>query len=583
MWSHNGGRSVNVGELQQKLSRWAEQDQERTFYGLLKLISQVEWLRLAHDHVARNRGSVTAGCDGITMKVFDENPERNLQALSVELRSGTFEPHPVRRVMLRVRKADGRIKQRPLGIPAIRDRIVQEAIRMALEPIFEADFSQDSFGFRPGRCTMDAIKRVYQVAHNNRKYFWCVEGDIASCFDTIGHRKLVKLLRRRIKDEKLIGLIWKFLRAGVMEGKLFRDTSEGVAQGGILSPLLANVYLHELDRHMEECYTSFTPTQRYRRRKKGLANFVYARYADDFVVMTNGTKAQAEALKEDLYGFLSKKLRLRLSKEKTKVTHVNDGFDFLGYRLVRKRSGRGERTMHLLIPAKAWRQIRHKINAATSPGTHRDSVATKITALNRLVRGWCTYYRFTSRATAEFRRLNHLLFWRMAHWLGRKYKRRMPAVMQRFRKGNTFATSTHALMLPTSIKTKRYLKPCKKPNPYTATDRLRLERETVFRLPNWTGAEWRPGRADLRWQVLERDGYRCQLSGRPVTPATAHVDHIKSRSCFSRPEQADCLENLQTLHMEVHQEKTQLERQMESRDARKRARPVRRGVSGDGA
>lgn len=574
---------MNVGELQQKLSRWAEQDQERKFYGLLKLISQVEWLRLAHDHVARNRGSVTAGCDGIIMKTFDEKLEENLQALSVELRSGTFEPYPVRRVVLYVRKADGRIKHRPLGIPAIRDRIVQEAIRMALEPIFEADFSQDSFGFRPGRCTMDAIKRVYQVAHNNRKYFWCVEGDIASCFDTIGHRKLLKLLRRRIKDEKLIDLIWQFLRAGVMEGKLFRDTSQGVPQGGILSPLLSNVYLHELDRYMQAKYTAFTAAQRRARRKKGLANVVYARYADDFVAMTNGTKAQAEAVKEDLYRFLKKRLRLRLSKQKTKVTHVNEGFDFLGYRIVRKRSGRGERVAHLVIPDKAWRQIRHKINVATNPGTHRDSVATKITALNRLVRGWCNYYRYTSHATTDFRRLNHLLFWRMAHWLGRKYKLRMPAVMRRFRKGNTFATATHALMIPTSIKTKRYLKPCKKPNPYTATDRPSLERETVFQLPNWTGAEWRPGRADLRWQVLERDGYRCRFSGHPVSPATAHVDHIKPRSRFKRPESADCLENLQTLHVEVHQEKTQLERQMESRDARKRARPVRRGVSGDGA
>ena len=574
---------MNVGELQRKLSRWAEQDPGRKFYGLLKLISQVEWLRLARDHVAQNRGSVTAGCDGITLQAFDEGLESNLQKLSIELRSGTFEPHPVRRVMLRQRKADGRVKHRPLGIPSIRDRIVQEAIRMALEPIYEADFSQDSFGFRPNRSTMDAIKRVYGVAQHTQKYFWAIEGDIASCFDTIYHRRLIKLLRRRVKDKKLIRLIQAFLRAGVMEGKLFRDTKQGTPQGGILSPLLANVYLHELDQYMEANYTTLTAYQRSKRRKEGLANFVYARYADDFVVMTNGTRAQAEALKEDLYRFLKAKLRLKLSKEKTKVTHVNDGFNFLGYRIVRRRSGRGQLVTHLAIPNEAWQKIRHKIKAATSPGTHRDSAATKIIALNRIVQGWCQYYRFTSHATAEFRALNDFLFWRMAHWLGRKYKLRMPEVMRRFRKGNTFHVAKHELNLPTSVKTERYRKPCKKPNPYTAENQPVLNREEVFCLPKWTGTEERPGRADLRWQVLERDGYRCQISGRRVTPRAAHVDHIKPRSNFLRPDEADRLENLQTLHVEVHQEKTQLERQMESRDALKGARPVRRGASKDGA
>jgi group II intron reverse transcriptase/maturase len=206
----------------------------------------VDWLRLAHDYVAQNAGSITAGCDGINMSLFDENLERNLQQLAEELKSGTFEPFPVRRVY--IPKTNGRF--RPLGIPSIRDRIVQEALRMVLEPIYEARFSQYSFGFRPNRCTMDAIRCILWSTQESKRFFWIVEGDIASYFDTINHRKLLKVLRRRIDDKRLLELVWRFLRAGVMEGKLFRDTKRGTPQGGIISPLLANIYLNELDEYM---------------------------------------------------------------------------------------------------------------------------------------------------------------------------------------------------------------------------------------------------------------------------------------------------------------------------------------------
>jgi len=134
-----------------------------------------------------------------------------------------------------IRKTNG--KRRPLGIPSIKDRIVQEALRMILEPIYEADFSQNSFGFRPNRCTMDAARYIWICTNGMTKYHWIVEGDLSSYFDTICHRRLVKVLRRRVKDEKVIRLVWKYLRAGVMEGKLFRDTEAGVPQGGIFTPL----------------------------------------------------------------------------------------------------------------------------------------------------------------------------------------------------------------------------------------------------------------------------------------------------------------------------------------------------------
>jgi RNA-directed DNA polymerase len=217
----------------------------------------------------------------MTMKAFDEELETNLQRLRQRLQTETFEPYPVRRVY--IPKANGKL--RALGIASVADRIVQEALRMVLEPIFEADFSQHSFGFRPTRSVRDAIKCLVWSTQESKKFFWCIEGDIASYFDTVHHQRLVTLLRRRIKDEWLMALIWKFLRAGVTEGKLVTETRQGVPQGGIVSPLFSNVYLTELDRYLER-YTALSHAEKTRRRQRGQGNYVYIRYAD-------GTPVQA--------------------------------------------------------------------------------------------------------------------------------------------------------------------------------------------------------------------------------------------------------------------------------------------------
>src|SRR5262245_33936721 len=229
---------MNIGEMQRKLSLWAERDKGRKFYGLFDLICDMDWLWLAYEYVAQNAGSKTAGCDGINVWEFCQDEVNNLTRLQDSLKSGKFEACPVRRVY--IPKPNG--KMRPLGIPSFGDRIVQEAVRMVLEPIFEADFSPFSFGFRPNRCTMDAVNYLLTSAKKGKWFFWAIEGDIPAYFDTINHRRLVKLLRRRVNDEKLLDLIWGFLRAGVMERRLFKDTVLGTPQGGIVSPLLANVY-----------------------------------------------------------------------------------------------------------------------------------------------------------------------------------------------------------------------------------------------------------------------------------------------------------------------------------------------------
>lgn len=548
---------MNIGEMQRKLSLWAEQDEERKFYDLYDLICREDWLRLAYAYVAQNAGSKTAGCDGINMSEYEVDLDRNLSHLRTTLRSGMFVVCPVRRVY--IPKANGKV--RPLGIPSIRDRIVQEAVRMVLEPIYEAGFSQYSFGFRPNRCTMDAIKAITWITQECKKYFWIIEGDISAYFDTINHRKLMSLLRKKVKDERLLSLIWKFLRAGVMERKLFTDTKIGTPQGGIISPLLANVYLHEFDKYMET-YTALSTPEKTARRHAGMANYAYIRYADDFVILSNGTKSHAEQMREEVRNFLSSNLRLTLSMEKTKITHLNDGFDFLGF-TVRRAMGRTGMGTKILISAKGERRHLDVIRVATSHTAHEDSVSVKLKALNRIIAGWCRYYQYTSKASTQFSKLESKTFWLMAHWLGRKFQLTMPQVLQRFRKDCCLTDGDTALIRHTDFPSRRYKQRFLKPNPYTT--QARIEREDLPDENPWPGFEARPGWADLRRQVMERDGLLCRLCKAPVTPETCEVDHIIRYSRYKRPVDANRLGNLWTLCIACHRQKTESERQMESR------------------
>lgn len=546
---------MNVGEMQRKLSLWAEKDKHHRCFDLYHLLYDKDWLRLAHDRVSQNAGSVTAGCDGITMKDFDENLEGNLEELTKDLKAETFEPYPVRRVY--IPKSNGKV--RPLGIPSIKDRIVQEALRMILEPIYEADFSQYSFGFRPNRCTMDAVKCITWSAQERKKYFWVIEGDISSYFDSINHKKLLKLLGRRIKDGKLLHIIWKFLRAGVMEGKLFKDTKQGTPQGGIISPLLANVFLHELDKYMEK-YTALSTKEKTKRRQQGKANYVHIRYADDFVVLANGTKEEAEVLREELTKFLKETLKLDLSKEKTKVTHLNDGFNFLGFNIVRRMGNAGISTK-VLIPNKSVENVTQKVTKATDKTSHQDSANAKILGLNQIIGGWYRYYQHTSEAGRTFGRIRHQSFWKLAHWLGRKYQLTMPKVLKTFKHKGSLGTKHRQLIKP--LPTLHYKKRFLKPNPYTHQERV--QREELPTETNWLGWERRPGMEDLRPLILARDNFTCQKCGTQVSPQEAHVDHKRPVRRFKRPVDANREGNLQLLCIPCHKIKTKDDQKGESR------------------
>jgi RNA-directed DNA polymerase len=389
----------------------------------------------------------------------------------------------------------------------------------------------------------------------------CRQGySVVESFDTIPHRRLIKAVKKRVADRDTRDLLWKFLRAGVMYQDTRRETLTGTPQGGIVSPLLANIYLHELDRYMESRYLDLSHKQRATRRKKGIGNVLYVRYADDFVVLCNGTKAESHAIKQEI-GELLRTMGLTLSEEKTKVTHITEGFDFLGYRIIRSIGTSGKMVPKVLIPEKAIKQFRLKTGEILNPSTTKESIGHTIQRLNWLTRGWCEYYRCTSSPSWAFGKLENELFWDFAHWLGQKYEiKHMSAIIQRFKKGKTFGTNAIKLTKPIEYKAKRLLGKTWH-NPYTEKDEVRKEkerikRESLFSYDSVLPGERRIGAHDLREEVILRDGPICAWCKKEFHPFEVQVDHIKSRARFKNPEDADRMENMQVLCTTHHRAKT---------------------------
>ncbi len=404
-----------MAQKQMALAETARATPDHRFTNLYRLMHWGEWIDTAAECVLARPGSSTAGVDGTTRDAFRKRYAEETSSLIASLKDHTYTPQPVRRVS--IPKSNG--KTRPLGIPALRDRIVQEALRALLDPIFESDFCPHSYGFRKGRCTMDAIAVLMPLFNERAKHFYVIEGDIKSYFDTVHHRKLLSLLKRRIADQDIITLIWKFLKSGVMEGGLFAHTDEGVPQGGVISPLLANVYLHELDKWAEARW-HLSPYERQKRRSHGLGNYRLVRYADDFVIASNDTIANVRVVKEEVRQFLANELHLTLSEEKTRITHVNDGFDFLGFNIQRVES-RGRRVAHLRPNDRAQERVRAKLKDLTTRGWTWMDEYTRLTTLNAVVRGWAEYFKYTS-LLSDIEHVTRHTWHRYLLWLLKKHK-----------------------------------------------------------------------------------------------------------------------------------------------------------------
>ena len=344
---------------QTKLHRWAVQDEQKRFGDLFNLVCDPATLLVAWERVKRNRGSRTAGVDGQTRKQVEQiGAEAVLEQLREELKNGAYRPLPARERLIPKRSG----KLRSLGISALRDRIVQTAAKLVLEPIFEAGFCPTSYGFRPGRRAQDAIEQVRFFIHAPRLYEWVIEGDVEDCFGQIHQRLLMEQVRRRVTDKRVLALIRLFLAAGVMrELDTVTATPSGTPQGSSLSPLLSNIALSVLDRHFEAAWASRTHNQRARDRANGHPSYRMIRFADDFVVLVRGTEAQAHAIKMQAAEFMAEQMRLTLSPEKTAITHVDDGFDLLGFRIKRRPwRAAGKHVAYTFPSERALREIMHR-------------------------------------------------------------------------------------------------------------------------------------------------------------------------------------------------------------------------------
>jgi RNA-directed DNA polymerase len=541
---------VQVSELQRRLANKATSAPTHRFTKLYDLLTWEPLLAWAFDTLMTNAGSRTAGIDGMAKRYAQRHRETILGELRARLKAGTYQHQPVRRVF--IPKANG--KRRPLGIPTLTDRLVQLMAKAILEPIFESDFRPESHGFRPGRSCHTALAHLHQLtAPRQKKMYWVIEGDITGCFDHIQHQTLMRLLRRRIQDHKLLGVIWQMLRAGVMEGGLFTKTAEGTPQGGIISPLLANVYLHELDLWFHQHYTGLNYNEKNRRRQRKEGNAFYVRYADDFVVAWNGTKAGAEHLKTALATFLRDHLGLELSAEKTHITHVTKGYDFLGFTLRRSRNHRGTSDLLTRPSTRAVMKFKAKVKAMTDHHSPHVAVRDKIAALNYLTRGWATYYRHTA-ASRTFRYIGHYVFKRMEIWLRNKTRQGVRAIYRRYYQrgphGNLmWCDGEHTLFMPSTIKITR-LRYAHRPNPYLADppERPLALPETPFAGRGWDGTQRRGATwTEAREQALERDGRTCRLCG---AHGKVEVHHIRPW----RPGRPHELSNLITLCGTCHRQ-----------------------------
>ena len=419
---------VRVLEIQTKLHRRANDDNCRRFDDLYNLVADPAFLRVAWNRVRGNTGARSAGVDGQTARAIEaRGVDAFLAALRADLKARRFRPLPVRE--RKIPKPGG--KWRPLGIPTVRDRVVQASLKLVMEPILEADFLPCSYGFRPNRRAADALAEIHMFA--SRGYAEVFEGDIEGCFDNIDHTALLERLRRRIGDRRVLGLVKSFLKAGLLsEEHTSRETHTGTPQGGILSPLLANLALSVLDEHFGQLWqeTSATAWRRASRASRGLPTYRLVRYADDFVVLVRGTHEHAEQLREMVATVLAT-VGLRLAPEKTRAVHVSEGFDFLGHRIKRDRQRGSGRYRIYTYPSKAAvAAITRKVKTICRRDINRPLTAL-LRELEPVLRGWAYYYRHGS-SSDTFGYLGHYTWRRVVAFLRRKYKRSMQWIHDRF-------------------------------------------------------------------------------------------------------------------------------------------------------
>jgi RNA-directed DNA polymerase len=433
LWPDPWSAERRVLRMQAKLHLWATEDPGRMFNDLYNLVHHPDFLTVAWERVRGNQGARTAGVDRVIPAFIADDADvvAFLSETRQQLKSRTFGPLPVRERMI---PKPGTGKLRRLGIPTAMDRLVQASLKLVLEPIFEADFQPVSYGFRPKRRAQDAIAEIHHFATFG--YDWVFEADITACFDEISHPALMERVRRRVGDKRVLALVKAFLTAGILsEDGITRDTHTGTPQGGILSPLLANIALSVLDDHfhtrwMMGCTDSRRAawTRANHRKRNGIAHYKIVRYADDFVILVCGAKQHADALWGEVADLLAP-MGLRLSETKSRVCHIDEGFDFLGWRIQRRRRrGTNKRVVYTYPSKKALLSITRKVRTITRRPYR--SLADLLRHLNLVLRGWCNYFRH-GVSSATFRYLYAVAWWRVTRWLCKRHPKLNWRTLQR--------------------------------------------------------------------------------------------------------------------------------------------------------
>lgn len=392
-----------VQQLQRKLYQSAKRNSGRRYHVLYDKVYRKDILYQGWQQVRANQGS--AGIDKQTIVDIEfYGVEKLIEEIQDELKQNKYNPLPVRRVY--IPKADG--KERPLGIPTVKDRIVQTATKIVIEPIFEADFKDCSYGFRPKRNAHQALEKIRKACNNKGMYV--LDADIKGYFDNINHKKLLMLVEKRISDRRIVKLIRKWLEAGMMENGHMEASDLGSPQGGVISPLLANIYLDYLDTIWERHYSH-------------LGKLI--RYADDFVIVCKNHKNVSHSYRA--IKLIMTKLELDLNMEKTRIVSLwegKDGFDFLGYHnrkvRLRMKSGAQYYALEQWISKSAIGKVRDKVKETLKDATLYQDLEVVIKRLNRKIDGWRNYYG--KSPVRVLLRIDRYILKRLVYWYNRKHQ-----------------------------------------------------------------------------------------------------------------------------------------------------------------
>jgi group II intron reverse transcriptase/maturase len=456
------------------LEKLAKEDPNKRFNRLYRLLCQEKFLTYARASITSNKGARTPGVDGQTI---DDITLKEIAKLSLELATREYQPQPVQRRYIPKRSG----KLRPLGLPTSRDKVVQSGAALILNALYEPLFRNCAHGFRPKRSPITALRQVSNAYRAGAT--WIIEGDITDCFGSLPHQVILNCLRKRIRDERFIDLIRKMLQAGVMEGEAYTPTYSGAPQGGIVSPILSNIVMHELDCWMEAQWGANPPVEspqarnarsnpkymrlhyricdirRYldgkrpmprdatpeelrqelreklklrRLQPRSLPRRVvyYSRFADDFViVLCHHSKAEARQMKTAIASWMQTQLGLELNQEKTHITHWRKRLRFLGYNLEGRRNPNGTGWLHLSVPKEAVRNVVAKIKRATAyPQAPEYDVFTNV---NAVARGWSNYYRYAHNNNVIGGKLSMVIYWQTAHYLGKKHRCSIAKIMRK--------------------------------------------------------------------------------------------------------------------------------------------------------